>query len=159
MKTYKCCKFVSWPSCGTSSPERFAFPRSLGKHVNKYQNTGRKCRKLKDKNQMSNSHFGHTTFIVAANMWPCAGIAFCRIPFPVLKNIVRIIQVGLQCIQSITCLRWYQNSRILTFKVEILRKTKTEGLLGYYLKKKKKFCFYVFIKQKILLKNCFYNYF
>lgn len=29
MITYKYCKFLSWPSCGTSWPDKAAFPRSL----------------------------------------------------------------------------------------------------------------------------------
>lgn len=33
--TYKYCKFKSWPSWGTSWPERFALPRSLSEHKTK----------------------------------------------------------------------------------------------------------------------------
>lgn len=63
-----------------------------------------------------NLHTGHAAINIACNMKPRAGIDKGRIP--ALKNIVRILQVVLQCIQCITCAKknqfQLQTSLILT---------------------------------------------
>lgn len=55
-----------------------------------------------------NLHTGHTVITVACNMKPRAGIDKGSIP--ALKNVVRILQVALQCIQGITYYRKKQYS-------------------------------------------------
>lgn len=55
-----------------------------------------------------NLHTGHAVITIACNMKPRARIDKSSIP--TLKNIVRIIQVALQCIQGVTCAKKKQSS-------------------------------------------------
>lgn len=107
--TYKYCKFESWPSCETSWPERFAFPRSLWQNMRIIlsQLMQQECL-IDGQNHISNLHSRHTIVTVARNMKPSAGIYKGGIP--TLKNIVGISHTCLQCIQGITCLREKQFS-------------------------------------------------
>lgn len=103
--TYKYCKNESWPSCEASWPDKFALPRSLckKKQANVFNN---QIKLQQDHIQHLNLrvikpglHSCNIIIIIARYMKPSAGIDEGSIP--ALKNIGRIEQVVLQCIQGI----------------------------------------------------------
>lgn len=104
--TYKYCKLVSWSSCGTSFPERFASPRSLFKIVTWNTLLISSCESWLIRETIHvgrpNLHSYNTFFFITCNMKPCARSH--KDGIPTLQDIVGIDQTHLEGIQGITCL-------------------------------------------------------
>jgi hypothetical protein len=85
--TYKYCKFLSWPSCGTKVPDNAAFPRSLkNAHKVQYEILLRCICIVRKKVHL---HSDNTVVVVAGNMKPSARIDQSWIP--TLQHIIGII--------------------------------------------------------------------